>query len=467
MLILSASMMVPVIIDLNAQNPEWRIFAGTQCMTGFFGLALVLTTRQTRIRINLKQAFLLTNLSWIVIATFGALPFYFADIGMGVTDSFFEAMSGITTTGATVIQDLESIPEGILFWRSILQWLGGVGILVMALSILPMLQVGGMQLFKTESLDMEKVFPSAAKISTYIGLLYMILTILCAAAYAFAGMGVFDAFAHAMTTIATGGYSTYNASIGHFDSATIDTIAITFMWLGALPFVLYLRSIRGDSWSLFKDTQVRWFFGILFSATALLILYLMLLKDWQFFSALRYSLFNATSLMTGTGYATTDYTLWGGFVVGLLFFLMCVGGCAGSTSCGIKIFRFQVLYAVTRAQTLKMINPHGVFPAYYNKKQIPRDVPIAVMSFFFVFALVFTILAIALQFCGLDFLTAMSGAGSALANVGPAMGHIIGPAGTYAPLPDSAKWVLCVGMIMGRLELFTFLVMLSPRFWKR
>jgi len=184
-------------------------------------------------------------------------------------------------------------------------------------------------------------------------------------------------------------------------------------------------------------------------------------------SALRYTVFNVTSLMTGTGYATTDYTLWGGFVVGMLFFVMCIGGCAGSTSCGIKIFRFQVLYAVTRAQALKMLNPHGVFPAYYNSKQIPRDIPIAVMSFFFMFAVTFSVLALALQLTGLDFLTAMSAAASAIANVGPGMGHIIGPAGTFAPFPDSAKWVMCVGMLMGRLELFTFLVMLSPRFWRR
>lgn len=467
LLILSASMMLPVIVDLSMQNDDWKIFAASQCITGFFGLALVLTTHQDRIKINLKQAFLLTNVSWIVIGLFGALPFYFSDIGLGFTDSIFESISGITTTGATVIGNLESLPPGILFWRSSLQWLGGVGILVMALSVLPMLQIGGMQLFKTESLDMEKVLPSAAKISMYIGLLYILLTLICAGAYALAGMSVFDAFAHSMTTIATGGYSTYNASIGHFNNVNIEMIATLFMWLSALPFVLYLRTVRGDYFSLFRDGQVKWFFSIVTAATLITAFYLIIENDWSTLQALRYSVFNVTSLITGTGYATTDYTLWGGFIVGLFFFIMCIGGCAGSTSCGIKIFRFQVLYAVAKSQTLKMINPHGVFPAYYNKKQISRDIPIAVMSFFFMFALIFSILALALQACGLDYLTAMSGAASALANVGPAMGDIIGPAGNYGSLPISAKWILCAGMLLGRLELFTFLVMLSPRFWKR
>lgn len=467
LLILSMAMMIPMAIDLSVQNNDWRVFAASQFITGFFGLALVLTSRQEQITINLKQAFLLTNASWVVIGLFGALPFYFSDLGMSYTDSFFETVSGITTTGSTVIVDLEILPPGMLFWRAILQWLGGVGILIMALSILPLLQVGGMQLFKTESLDMEKVLPSAAKIAVYIGILYTILTLLCALSYALAGMSGFDAFAHALTTVSTGGFSTYNASIGHFDSARIDAIAIAFMWLGALPFVLYLRMVRGNTKALIQDSQVRWFFGIVAAVTFAVVLYMLFTHGWGLPETIRYSLFNVTSLITGTGYSTINYGLWGGFVVSLLFFTMCIGGCAGSTSCGIKIFRFQVLYAVTQSQVRKMLNPHGIFPAYYNHKPIPRDVPIAVMSFFFMFAMVFSLMAISLQLCGLDFLTAMSGAATALSNVGPGFGDIIGPSGNFAPLPDQAKWILCLGMFMGRLELFTFLVMLSPRFWRR
>ncbi len=466
MLILSAAMVIPVMIDWTAGNNDWKVFAGSQCVTGFFGLALVLSSRQAHMTLSLKQAFLLTNLSWITIGIFGALPFYFSDLGMSYTDSFFESVSGITTTGSTILADIEVLPPGILFWRAILQWLGGVGIMVMALSVLPLLHVGGMQLFKAESFDVEKVLPSAAKIATYIGILYFAFTLVCALFYHLAGMTGFDAFAHALTTIATGGYSTYNASIGHFDSALIDYICIAFMWIGSLPFVLYLHVVRGNYGNFLYDSQVIWFIAIITGLSLAAVTYLTFTSQYEFFEALRYSLFNVTSIVTGTGYATTDFTLWGGFIVGMMFFASCIGGCAGSTTGGIKIFRFQVLYAVAKAQTLKMIHPHGIFPAYYNGRQIPRDVPIAVMSFFFIFAVIFSILAVALQLCGLDFITAMSSALTSIANVGPGLGDIVGPAGNFSTLPDSAKWIMCFGMFLGRLELFTFLVMLSPRFWR-
>lgn len=466
LLILSASMIIPVMIDWTAGNNDWKVFAGSQIVTGFFGLALTLSTRQKHVTLGLKQAFLLTNLSWITIGIFGALPFYFSELGMSYTDSFFESVSGITTTGSTILSDIEALPPGILFWRSILQWLGGVGIMVMALSVLPLLHVGGMQLFKAESFEVEKVLPSAAKIATYIGLIYVFLTIICALLYHIAGMSGFDAFAHAMTTIATGGYSTYNASIGYFDSATIDYICIAFMWIGSLPFVLYLHILRGNYGNFLYDSQVIWFMTIIIGLSLTAVLYLTFTSQYPFLEAIRYSLFNVTSIVTGTGYATTDFTLWGGFIVGMMFFASCIGGCAGSTTGGIKVFRFQVLYAVAKAQTLKMIHPHGIFPAYYNGRQIPRDIPIAVMSFFFIFAVIFSILAVVLQLCGLDFITAMSSALTSIANVGPGLGDIVGPAGNFSSLPDNAKWVMCIGMFLGRLELFTFLVMLSPRFWR-
>lgn len=464
--VLAATMLLPAAIDFTENNPDWRVFLGSFLITVFTGVTLILTMRAEELKMDARQVFMLANLSWIVIAAFGALPFYFCELQMDYTDSFFESVSGITTTGSTVIVGLDHSPPGILFWRAILQWLGGVGILVMALSIMPVLQVGGMQLFKSEGLDMEKVMPSAAKISTSIGVVYVTLTFICAAFYALAGMSVFDAFAHSMTTIATGGYSTFDASIGHFDSATIETIAIVFMLLGSLPFVLYLHAIRGNVEPLFTDSQIRWFLGIILGVTAVMTLYLMIHKSMPFGTALRYGMFNFTSLITGTGYASTDYNQWGPFAVCMGFFFMCVGGCAGSTTCGIKVFRFQVLYAVSVVQLKKLINPHGMFEPTYNGKPMPKSVPIAVMSFFFMFAVTFTVLSILLHLIGLDFLTAMSGAATAIANVGPAFGDIIGPAGSFAPLPESAKWVLCAGMLLGRLELFTLLVMLHPNFWR-
>jgi len=459
-------MLIPTFIDLASGNPDWSVFAGSQIMTAFVGVTLILSTHEKKFTLNMRQAFLLTNLSWIVIAAFGALPFHFSELELSYTDAFFESMSGITTTGSTVIIGLDDAPPGILFWRAILQWLGGVGILIMALSILPLLQVGGMQLFKAESLDIEKVMPSAEKIASSIGWIYIALTLACTFMYAIAGMSVFDAFAHGMTTIATGGFSTHDASIGYFNSVQIDTISIYFMLLGGLPFVLYLHAVRGKPKLLFQDSQVRWFLSIVFIAVTITFIHLTQNQGMETSSALRYGMFSVVSLITGTGYTTADYNLWGPFFTSIAFFMMCLGGCAGSTTCGIKIFRFQVLHSVAKVQLNKLLSPHGIFEPQYNGNPISESITTAVMSFFFLFALSFTAIAIALQFIGLDFITAMSASATAIANVGPALGPTIGPSGTFTSLPDSAKWILSFGMLLGRLELFTLLVMLNPRFWK-
>ncbi len=466
---LALSMALPMLVDLYYGSPDWKVFFLCILTTAFFGGALVLSNSggSEGFTINIRQAFLLTTLSWITLATFAALPLWFSALNLSFTDAFFEAMSGITTTGSTVITDLDNAPKGLLLWRAILQWLGGIGIIVMALSVLPFLKVGGMQLFRTESSESEKALPRAAKLASSIGYIYVALTAICVICYHFAGMDLFDAVAHAMTTIATGGFSTFDSSFGHYTTAGAETVAIVFMILGSLPFVLYLKAVRGDMQCLFTDAQVRWFLSIVAISIVTMVIYLVWQQDMMIGEALRRASFNVVSIITGTGYTSYDYTLWGGFAVGLLFFLMVVGGCAGSTTCGIKVFRFQVLYAVTDTQMKKLLHPHGVFIPYYGGKPLPEGVPSSVMSFFFLFALCFSILAIALSFVGLDFLTAMSGAATAIANVGPAMGDIIGPSGTFAPLPDSAKWILCAGMLLGRLELFTVLVLLSPNFWRR
>ncbi len=464
--ILSVTMLLPAIVDLSTNNPDWKIFVSSSIITSFTGVLLIIVTREEDFRIDMRQAFLLTNLSWIVIALFGSMPFYFSELSLSFTDSFFEAMSGITTTGSTVLNGLNNTDPGILLWRSILQWLGGVGIIIMALSILPLLQVGGMQLFKAESIDVEKVLPSASKIAAYIGAIYIGLTFICAICYSIAGMTIFDSFAHAMTTIATGGFSTHDQSIGYFKSASIESIAIIFMLIGSLPFVLYLHLIKGRTKPILNDSQVRVFLAVIILSVFTVTLHLMNTQNISLSQAFRLGSFNFVSIITGTGYASADYSQWGTFIISLAFFLMCVGGCAGSTTCGIKIFRFQVLYSVFLVQMKKLLSPHGIFEARYNNKPIPDGVPMAVMSFFFMFAISFSVIAIALQLIGLDFLTSMSGAATAISNVGPALGDIIGPSGTFKPLPDAAKWVLCVGMLLGRLELFTLLVMLHPNFWR-
>jgi trk system potassium uptake protein TrkH len=464
---LALAMTLPALADLVVDNPDWRVFASAAALTLFIGVALTLSTRSATRRINLRQAFILTALCWLVIPTFGALPFTFSALNMHYPDAFFEAMSGVTTTGSTVIVGLDQAPPGILLWRALLQWLGGIGIIAMAITVLPLLGVGGMQLFRMENSDKsEKAMPRIAQVAGWTGVIYLCLTVLCASLYWVAGMSGFDAIAHAMTTIATGGYSTHDTSVGYFGSASIDAIAVVFMLIGSMPFVLYLRALRGAPGSLWRDEQVRLFLVIVVMSVAVMTLYLHLKNGVEAVNALRLAAFNVVSVITGTGYATTDFGLWGGFAVAALFCMMFIGGCAGSTTCGLKVFRFQVLYAAANIQLRRLLQPNGVFIPYYNRKPISEQVLASVMAFFFLFILCWAALAIGLGFTGLDFLSATSGAASAIANVGPGLGDMIGPGGNFAEVPIAAKWMLSFGMLLGRLELFTILVLVMPSFWR-
>lgn len=462
---LAASMILPIIADLAVDHKNWKVFLLCMTFTFFFGGALVLTNSGERFHMTVRQTFVMTTLSWIVLAIAGAAPFALSDIRLGIADSFFESVSGITTTGATVMTGLDDAPPGVLLWRAILQWLGGIGFIVMALSVLPFLKVGGMQLFQTESSESEKALPRATQLAASIGLIYFGLTVICMSCYKLSGMTAFDAIAHSMTTIATGGFSTFDASFSDFDTAWAEITAIVFMLMGGLPFILYVKALRGNWSALFRDSQVQAFFSIVTLAIITMIAFLVIQNDEPFWEALRRASFSVVSIITGTGYTNGDYGSWGGFAVILIFFLMVVGGCAGSTTCGIKVFRFQVLYAVTMAQLKQLIHPHGIFTPHYNHQALPKGIASAVMGFFFVYALSFSMLAIGLSFVGLDFMTAMSGAVTSISNVGPGLGDIIGPTGTFQPLPDSAKWMMCAGMILGRLELFTVLVLFLPTFW--
>ncbi|MFP6707677.1 MAG: TrkH family potassium uptake protein [Alphaproteobacteria bacterium] len=467
LLILGLAMLVPAMLDARVGHPDWQVFMAAAFVTGFVGAALSITCWGSGEYLNLRQAFILTTSVWVVTPAFGALPFVFSELNLSYTDAFFEAMSGITTTGSTVISGLESAPPGILIWRALLQWMGGIGIIVTAVAILPLLQVGGMQLFRMESSDAsEKVLPRTAQIAGAISIIYLALSLLCAIVYWAAGMPPFEAVAHAMTTIATGGFSTSDLSVGSYDSALIDFTAMTFMIIGSLPFLLYFQVVRGRPLALWRDSQVRWFFAILAAAIGCMTLYQISGNDLPLAQSLRFTAFNVTSIMTGTGYVTDDYGQWGGFAVVLFFFVMFIGGCAGSTSCGIKIFRFQVLYAAAHTQMSRLLQPHGVFVANFNRRPIPDAVMDSVMSFFFLFALSFAVMALLLSLMGLDFLTAVSGAATAISNVGPGLGDVIGPSGTFAPLPDMAKWLLAAGMLLGRLELLTVMVLFTRTFWR-
>ena len=465
--LLGVAMLVPALADGIVGNADWQVFLVAAGATVFTGVTLLLTNRCDITKLNLRQAFLLTTLSWLALAAFGALPFAFANFGLSYADAFFESMSGITTTGSTVMTGLDAAPPGILLWRALLQWLGGLGIIVMAVSVLPILQVGGMQMFRAEAFDTpEKILPRAAQLVGALFALYVALTAVCIVLLWLAGMTLLEAMVHAMTTLSTGGYSTSDASVAHFDSESIDYILVVFMIIGSLPFVRLVQVAQGRPRDLWRDQQVRGFLAIVAWAILALALWQWLAFDQAPRQALRFAAFTVVSLITGTGYVATDYGGWGSFAFVVAFFIMFVGGCAGSTSCGIKIFRFQVLAAHVRVQLRRLAQPHGVFVPVYNGRPVPESVISAVMGFFFLFAVCYVALTLALSALGLDFVTAASAAGTALSNVGPGLGAIVGPTGTFQSLPDAAKWVLSLGMLLGRLELLTVLILVSPVFWR-
>lgn len=467
--LLAGAMVIPAIVDYTMGYDDWTAFLAASAITLFFGFGLLLSTRlRADEHLGLRQAFLLTNAAWILIGLFGALPFLLADTGMGLTNAVFESISGITTTGSTVIPVIEAMSPGVLVWRALLQWLGGIGIIVMALAVLPMLSVGGMQLFKTESYETpDKVVPRAAELAGGISLVYGGLTLLWSLMLYSAGLPFFDAITHAMTTLATGGFSTRTMSIGAFDNAYVEWVIIIGMIVGSLPFAHYLAITRGGWSRLTKDPQVRWFFALLTLIAVLITWQLMLSHELRLSESIRLSVFNTVSMITGTGYGSADFGAWGGSATVLLLMCMFIGGCAGSTTCGIKMFRFQVLAANARIQLSRLLRPHAVVIAYYNKRAIPETVIDAVMGFFYLYILCFVLVAALLGLTGLDLETALSGAATSISNVGPGLGDTIGPAGNFDSLSIMAKWVLCAAMVIGRLELFTVLVMLAPGFWRR
>lgn len=464
---LAVAMVLPAMVDAASGHPDWQVFLAAAAATLFVGVSLVLVTRGANLAIGVRQAFVLTTVAWVAMALFAALPFAFAGLDLSYADAFYEAMSGITTTGGTVIIGLDDAPPGILLWRALLQWLGGVGIVVMAVAVLPMLQVGGMQMFRTEGRDtMEKVLPRAAQMAVGIGSIYVALTFACTIAYWGGGMVGFDAITHAMTTVATGGFSTSDASLGKFSTPFIDATATVFMISGSLPFLLYVQAVRGRPAALWRDRQVQTFAGLLAILIATTGVLLWLYSDHSLPGAMRLAAVNMTSVVTTTGFMTHPYDTWGAYAATMFFIAIFIGGCTGSTTGGLKIFRVQVLYAASLAQLRRMLHPHGVFLPTFNRRPIGEDVVASVMGFFFLYIMAFVVLAILLAALGLDFVTAVSSAASAVANVGPGLGPIVGPAGTFAPLPDAAKWLLSAGMLLGRLELFTVLVLFAPAFWR-
>ncbi len=464
---LALAMLLPAMVDLTARNPDWQVFAAAAAVSLFVGLATLLASRTGPMRLSLRQSFLLTALAWVGAAAVGSLPFAFSTLDLSATDAFFEAMSGITTTGATIIADLETAPPGILLWRAILQWLGGIGAIAMAVAVLPALKIGGMEMFRLEGPETaERVMPRAAGVVSAIIFVYLGVTVALALLLRLQGMTFIEAVVHAMSTISTGGYSTTNASLAAFDSVTIQLTVLVGMVVGGMPFVLLLALFRGGFQTVRRDAQLRWYLGFIVASGAAISAWLWLSRGLGAPAALHHGFFTAASVMTGTGFHTVDYGNWSGLPMAILFFLMFVGGCAGSTSAGIKVFRLQVLLANARVQAVRLLSPNTVAIPYYNRRPVPEAVADSVMGFLFVYALAFAVLAMLLGLLGLDFVTALSSAAAALGNVGPGFGDIVGPGNAYAELPDLAKWLLAAGMLLGRLEMFIVLVLFAPTFWR-
>ena len=463
-IILGVSMFIPIIVQFFYSEIDSSFF-GSSIVTIIFGTLFFLSNLDHDKKLNLQQAFLLTALSWISIAVFGSLPFVFSSIELSITDSFFESMSGITTTGSTIISDLENAPKGLLLWRAILQWLGGIGIIVMAITLMPIMNVGGMQLFKISSNDSsEKILPKSKEIALRLIYIYSGLTGLCAITYWIFGMGKFDSLTHSMTTIATGGFSNYNESIGYFNSLPIEVSSMFFIILGSIPFIAYIKFISGNKKIFLNDIQIKTFLKIIIFTVIILSIYLLFSNQENF--SLRSIFFNTISILSGTGYVNAEFDRWGSFPITLFLALMFIGGCAGSTACGVKIFRIQILYLFILNQLKKIIYPKGVFVIKYDQSAVDEKFIASIISFIYFYIVIFFILTALLSLTGLDFITAMSGAATSISNVGPGLGPIIGPNGDFSSLPDLSKWILTVGMILGRLELFAILVLFLPSFWK-
>ena len=466
-IILGLSMIIPIATQF-IYNELDAGFISAGIVTIIFGVLFFLSNLDHDKKISLPQAFVLTALSWLSVAIFGSLPFIFSKLNLSFTDAIFESMSGITTTGSTIITNLNETPKGILLWRAMLQWLGGIGIIVMAITLMPIMNVGGMQLFKVSSNDTaEKILPKSKEISLRLIIIYTALTLICSFFYKIFGMNIFDSLTHSMTTIATGGFSNYNESIGYFNSSLIEITSIFFIILGSIPFIAYIKFLNGDKKIFFSDSQIKTFLKIIFFSIIILFIYFMFNNINVFEKNIITLSFNVISILTGTGYVTQDFSEWGNFPLFYFLILMFIGGCAGSTACGIKIFRVQILYQFLIVQLKKIIYPRGVFVIKYEKNNIDDKFMSSIISFIYLYVIIFFLLTGLLSITGLDFITAISGAATSISNVGPGLGDTIGPNGNFSKLPDISKWILSLGMILGRLELFAILVLFIPSFWRK
>lgn len=468
LLVLVLFMLAPLILLALEGSLEAWAFALSIGIVLAIALPILILTRGIPTELRPRQMFILTTLSWVMISSFASLPFILGAPYLSFTNAVFESVSAITTTGSTILVEIDGLSNGLKLWRGMMQWLGGVGIIVMAIAILPFLKVGGMRLFQTESSDWsDKVLPRAGGIAKATGAIYLGFTGIVMISYWLAGMQPLDAIVHAMTTVATGGFANTDASFGAYSQQPqVLWLASLFMFCASLPFVMYIRALRETRSALWRDQQVRGLCFLLFIAISLLTGY-RIIQGIDPFTALTQVTFNVTSIVSTTGYSSDDYTTWGALFIVAFFYLTFIGGCSGSTSGGMKIFRFQIGQVMLTNQLRFLVHTSGTFPQRYNGRRLPDEVIRGVIAFSFFFFLTIAGLALGLAILGLDMVSALSGAATAVSNVGPGLGEVIGPTGSFATLPDAAKWLLCLGMLMGRLEILTVIVLFTPAFWKK
>lgn len=464
---LALFMLIPAAFELWTGRGEPLVFVIAAAVTALSGALTALATRNALGQtLTIRQSFLLTTLTWVVLPAFGGLPLVLKTDPLPWLDAYFEAVSGMTTAGTTVIPDIEGLSDGQKLWRSILQWLGGLGIVIVALIFLPVMKVGGMQHFRSEGFDtMGKILPRVADLSLMLLQIYAALTIMSMLGYLLAGMGPFDAVNHGLTTIATGGFSTRDASLGAFGPAT-HYVAALFMWLAGLPFIRYVQLVNGDVRPLWQDVQVRAYFRWTLYAVAAIIAYRLLQGEALAEETFRLTLINTISVFSGTGFGAGDVSAWGDLPLLILIVAGFIGACTASTGCSIKVFRFLVLFEAIKAQLRLLIHPNRVMPIYLDGRRVEDEVISSVIVMFIAFVLGVGALMILLSLTGLETRTSITAAWTAICNVGPAFGPEVGPTGAVDQFPAAAKWLMIVGMLLGRLEMVAVLVLLLPRFWR-
>lgn len=466
-IILSVAMVIPALLDLGDGEPTWTVFAVSAAAVFCVSVLGVVSLRETVPVFTPRFGFLLTSVLWTTTCIIAAVPFWLSPLPLTPAAAFFEATSGMTTTGATVLSELDSMPRSFLLWRSMIQWLGGIGIVAVGLFLFPFLRIGGMQVFRTESSDRsDKAMPRLVSVTRALCFIYVIATIACAMTYAALGMSVFDAICHAMTTLATGGFSTHDRSFGFFQSPAILWAAVLFMTIGALPFVLYVEMLVRGRFNIFRDWQVRTFFVGVTLITVALTIWLDQTRNINVADAFTQAAFNVVSIVTTTGYSSDDYAVWGPFAFGVFFILTFIGGCSGSTAGGIKVYRFIIVFQALRRAFTRLVYPHAMQPLRFGDRLIDQEVYDSVIIYFIAFFLVYGLSILALSLAGQDFITALTGAQTAFTNVGPGLGETIGPAGNFAGLGEFELWLLSFLMLLGRLEIMTVLILFTPVFWR-